>query len=56
MFADSAIAKKFACGETKMNYLICFAIGPYFREKLMQKIKEVECLTISFDESLNKYF
>ena len=56
MFPDSAIAKKFACAKTKMNYLICFGIGTYFREKLLQKIKEAECLTISFDESLNKDF
>ena len=39
---------------TRMNYLICCGIGPYFREKLLQTIKEAECLTISFDESLNK--
>ena len=56
MFPDSAIAKMFACGKTKMNYLICFGIGLYFREKLLQKIKEPECLTISFDESLNNDF
>ena len=56
MFPDSAIAKNFACGRTKMNYLICFGIGPYFREKVLQKIKDAEFLTISFDESLNKDF
>ena len=56
MFPHSAIAKKFACGKTKLNYLIYFGIGPYFREKLLQKIKVAECLTISFDESLNKDF
>ena len=27
-----------------------------FREKLLQKIKEVECLTVSFDECLNTDF
>ena len=40
MFLDNVIAKKFACGKTKMNYLIYFGIGPCFREKLLQKIKE----------------
>ena len=54
MFPNSAIAKKFTYGKTKMNYLIFVGIGPYFREKLLQKIKEAECLTISFDESFNK--
>ena len=34
MFPDSTIAKKFACGKTKMDNLICFGIGPYFREEL----------------------
>ena len=41
MFPDSAIAKKFACGKTNINYMMCFGIGPYFREKLLQKIKRV---------------
>ena len=53
MFPDSAIAKKFACGNTKMDYFICFDTGPYFREKLLLKIKEADCLAVSFDESLN---
>ena len=56
MFPDSDIAKKFACSKTKMNYLICFGLAPYFREKLLQKIKKSECVAISFDESLNKEF
>ena len=56
MFPDSDIAKKFACSKTKMNYLICFGLAPYFREKSLQKIKKSECVAISFDESLNKEF
>ena len=56
MFPDSSIAKKFTCGKTKMNYLICFGLAPYFREKLLQKINDSECVAISFDESLNKEF
>ena len=55
MFVDSAIAKKCACGKTKMNYLICFAIGPYLRRNYCKRSKK-QCLTISFDESLNKDF
>ena len=54
IFPDSAIAKNFASGKTKINYLICFGIAPYFREKLSQKIKEAECLTVSLDECLNR--
>ena len=55
MFPDSEIASKFACGKTKMNYLLCFGIAA-FKEKLLQKVKEAECVTISFDESLTKDF
>ena len=36
MFPDSEIASKFACGKTKMNYLLCFGIAPFFKEKLLQ--------------------
>ena len=48
--------RKFACGKTNMNYLLCFRIAPFFKEKLLQKVKEAECVTISFDESHNKDF
>ena len=56
MFSDSEIASKFACGKTEMNYMLCFGIAPFFKEKLLQKFKEVGCVTISFDESLNRDF
>ena len=56
MFPDSQIASEFAYGKTKMNYLLCFGIIPFFKEKLLQKVKEAECVTVSFDESLNKDF
>ena len=54
MFPDSAIAKKFSCGKTKVNYMICFGLASYFKEKLLQKVKEADCITVSFDEALNK--
>ena len=56
MFPDSEIAAKFACGKTKMNCLLCFGITPFCKEKLSQKVKEAECVTISFDEYLKKDF
>ena len=56
MFPDSENASKFPCGKTKMNYLLFFGITPFFKEKLLQKVKEAECVTVSFDESLNKDF
>ena len=30
MFPDSAFAQKMNCGPTKLSYLICFGIAPYF--------------------------
>ena len=56
MFPDSATAKNFACCKTKINYLICFGIAPYFRVKLLYVIKEAECLTVCFEEYLNTDF
>ena len=56
MFSDSEVASKFVCGKVKVNYLLCFGITPFFKEKLLQKVKEAKCVTISFGESLNKDF
>ena len=53
MFTDSDIAKKFKCGSTKLAYLVCFGIAPYFTEQLINKVRKAVCYVISFDESLN---
>ena len=53
MFPDSAIAQKMNCGPTKLSYLICFGIAPYFKQQLLNELKEAQCFVISFDESLN---
>ena len=53
MFPDSAIAQKMNCGPTKLSYLICFDIAPYFKQQLLNELKEAQCFIISFDESLN---
>ena len=53
MFPDSAIAQKVNCGPTKLSYLICFGIAPYFKQQLLNELKEAQCFIISFDESLN---
>ena len=39
MFSDSEIAKKFTCGEKKASYFTCFAIAPYFKSLLKEKVK-----------------
>ena len=55
MFPDSAIARKFSCGETKCSYLIQFGLAPYFKEYLSNKIQKPGTIfVVSFDESLNK--
>ena len=53
MFPDSAIAQKINSGPTKLSYLICFGIAPYFKQQLLNELKEAKCFVISFDESLN---
>ena len=53
MFPDSAIAQKMNCGPTKLSYLICFGNAPYFKQKLLNELKEAQYFVISFDESLN---
>ena len=52
MFLDSAIAQKMNCGSTKLSYLICFGIAPYFKQQLLNELKESQCFVISFDKSL----
>ena len=37
----------------KLSYLICFGIAPYFKQQLLNELKEAQCFVISFDESLN---
>lgn len=54
MFPDSEIAKKFSCGATKAAYLICFGLGSYFKEQLINDIRKAPCYVVSFDECLNK--
>ena len=54
MFPDSNIAKRFTCAPTKCAYLIRFGLAPYFKNKLVDAVREAACYTISFDESLNK--
>ena len=52
MFPDSAIVQIMNYGPTKLSYLICFGIAPYFKQQLRNELKEAQCFVISFDESL----
>ena len=55
MFKDFAIAKNMSCGETKLMYISCFGIAPYFQSLLENKVKD-KPFVMAFDESLNTYF
>ena len=54
MFPDSDIAKKIACGATKIKYLSVFGLAPYYEQKLLTTLDEVPYYSISFDESFNR--
>lgn len=53
MFPDSEIARNYKCASTKQAYLACFGLAPYFRDKLIDKIRAATCYVVSFDESVN---
>ena len=55
MFPDSAVAKTFACGKTKMNCVIALVLDSTLERHFCKRLKK-QCLTVSFDESLNKDF
>ena len=51
---DSKIALSFACGRTKCMYIIKFGLAPYFKDRLLDALKESSYYAVSFDESYNK--
>jgi hypothetical protein len=55
MFHDSQIAQRYSMGKTKASYIITHGIAPYFKEGLINEVKN-KCsdYVICFDESLNK--
>ena len=54
MFPDSEIAQQFKMGKTKINYVICYGLAPYFKDSLLSELKKASFLVPSFDESYNK--
>ena len=52
MFPDSSIAKKFACGHTKMAAIIKEALGPHFLSKTINETSKF--FSIMIEESNNK--
>ena len=53
MFSDSQIAKDFQMSQTKMTYIINFAIEPYFLEILISELKSCNYYSVSLHESIN---
>ena len=53
MFPDSFIAKSFKMGPDKLRYVVNFGLPPYFKTALEQQVKNSECISVSFDDSLN---
>ena len=55
LFPDSPKAAQFSCDKTKSAYLIKYCLAPYFKNELVSKLADDNCLfTLSFDESFNK--
>ena len=54
LFPDSKIAQDVALGRTKINYVINFGPGPYFKSLLIEEVEKSPYYVVSFDESLNK--
>nr|XP_042910078.1 uncharacterized protein LOC122271791 [Parasteatoda tepidariorum] len=54
MFADGCIAKQFSCVATKCAYVCSFGLAPYFKGILINELKNVDCYTVLFDETLNQ--
>ena len=53
MFLDSPIAKSFQLSKTKCGYYTALSLAPYYKEKMLQKVKASLAHSILFDESLN---
>ena len=53
MFPDSHIAQKFAIQHSKMSYVISHGLGPFFRGRLIEEIKECQRFVLCFDEQTN---
>ena len=54
MFPDSEIAKKYQMGPDKLAYIVSYGIAPYFKDILMNQLKQSTVkFTSFFDEAFN---
>ena len=54
MFPDSVIANKMELGRLKIAYILVYGLAKYFREELLDDLKDCKHTVVLFDESLNK--
>lgn len=54
MFPDSEIAKRVSMSKTKCAYFINFGLAPYYKQRLVNSVKESPFYALLFDESLNR--
>lgn len=54
MFPDSDIAKTFTMDKDKAAYYVTYGLGPYFRNQLIDRIKNLKHYAASVDESMNR--
>ena len=55
MFSDSQIVEKFACNGNKLYYSSTFGLAPYYKDNLMNQLKDVSFYSVSFHESHNRF-
>lgn len=53
MFPNVKAVEDFHLGYNKAAYNVIYGIAPYAKEEVINKLREVDCFTVSFDESLN---
>lgn len=53
MFWDSNIARQYSLGKTKMAYLTTFGLSPYFKDMLLNNVRQSDFFMVIFDEAFN---
>ena len=52
MFKGNEVAQKFKLGRTKIGYVVNYGLGPYFKELMIESVRNSPVYCFSFDESL----
>ena len=54
MFPESEIFKQISLSSSKMSYLTCHGLAPYFHQELLSCLEKRHFLVVSFDEAFNE--